>query len=214
MSDAAPFPPLVLASASPRRRELLTRLGLVCEFAAADIDEDNIPYRTPREYAVKTAYAKALRVALSRPKSLIIAADTIVVLDGQIYPKPADRADAIRILGAIQGRTHEVITAVAVVEAGRAAMLDAVSSAVTIRPLTRAEIEEYVDTGEPMDKAGAYAAQGRGRALIERIDGDYFNVVGLPVSLLLDMLETYLPVTEYRRRLAALPNPFSIACDG
>ncbi|MCX7718527.1 MAG: Maf family protein [Candidatus Sumerlaeaceae bacterium] len=200
--------PLVLASASPRRRDLLTRLGFACEYAAADIDEDSIPYRTPREYAVKTAYAKALKVAEFRPRALIIAADTIVVLDGQIYPKPADRADAIRILSAIQGRTHEVITAVAVLESGRSAMLDAVSTAVTLRALTLAEIEEYVDTGEPMDKAGAYAAQGRGRALIERIDGDYFNVVGLPLGLLLNMLESHMPVAEYRKRLALLPNPF------
>jgi septum formation protein len=196
--------PIVLASASPRRRDLFRRLRIAAEFTDAGIDERAIPHRTPREYAIKAAYAKASAVAAGRSRGIVIGMDTIVVLDGLIYGKPDDAAHARAMLAEIAGRTHTVISGVAVVEVGKSSLLDAVETDVTIRPLTGDEIADYVGTGEPLDKAGSYALQGIGRGIVARIDGDYFNVVGLPVSRLLDMMDGFVDTSGFRANLPCL----------
>ncbi|MBX7245740.1 MAG: Maf family protein [Candidatus Sumerlaeaceae bacterium] len=203
MTETDPLP-LILASASPRRRELVAALGMSCEFASADIEEDKIPYKTPRELAIKTAYAKACEVEKRYGRGLVIAADTIVVLDGKVYMKPTDAADACRMLGELSGRAHTVISGVAVKEVGKGTLLDAVETVVHIRAMEAPEIAEYVATGEPLDKAGAYAVQGLGREIVSRIDGDYFNVVGLPLTRLFEMMEDFTDVSEWRERIKDL----------
>jgi len=195
---------IVLASTSPRRRELVQALGMECEFASPDVDDNSILYHIPRELALKAALFKAFAVESSFPNSLIIAADTIVTMDNRIYMKPRDAADACRMLGELSGRVHKVITGIAVKESGKATMLDAAETQVHIRALDTEAIREYVATGEPLDKAGAYAAQGIGRQLIQHIDGDYYNVVGLPLEKMLQMMSLFTDVSRYRQRLKAL----------
>ena len=196
--------PIVLASCSPRRRDLFRRLGIPAELADAGIDERAIPHTSPREFAIKAAYAKASAVADRIRHGLVVGVDTIVVLDGRIYGKPDDAAHAVAMLGEVAGRTHTVISGVALVEAGKSSLLDAVATDVTIRALTIGEISDYVATGEPLDKAGSYALQGIGRGIVERIDGDYFNVVGLPVVRLLDMMDNFLDTRPFRSNLPQL----------
>ncbi len=216
MTNPTPNPasPIVLASSSPRRRDLFARLRIPCELATADVDEWAIPYSSPREFALKAAYAKASAVAGSRPRSLVVGVDTIVVLDGEVFGKPRDEDEACAMLGRLAGRAHTVISGIALVESGGSSLLDAVESRVTLRPLTPAEIREYVRTGEPMDKAGAYAIQGLGGTLIAGIAGDFFNVVGLPVKRLLDMLDSFAETAPFRARIpelvATYPRPAAV----
>lgn len=195
---------IILASASPRRRELLTRIGMVFEVAVADVDERAIPYHAPRELAMKAAYAKACAIDDSFTAGLIIAADTIVVLDDEVLGKPDDAQHAREMLERLNGRTHRVISGVAVKEVGKMALLDACETYVHMRKMTDAEILNYVDSGEPLDKAGAYAIQGTGGRYIDWVEGDYFNVVGLPLRRLLDMLDQFVDTTPYRCRLKNL----------
>ncbi|MCX7018049.1 MAG: Maf family protein [bacterium] len=195
---------IVLASASPRRRELVASLGMQCEFASPDVDESSIPFKVPRELALKAAFAKAVAVEPDYPNSLIVAADTIVTMNGRVYMKPEDEADACRMLSELSGRTHTVISGVAVKESGKAMLLDAVETRVHIRQIEPDEIAEYVATREPLDKAGAYAAQGMGQKFIQQIEGDYYNVVGLPLEKLLMMMSLFLDVTAYRLKLKSL----------
>lgn len=202
---------LILASASPRRQQILRFLGLEFRVQPSDVDEDAFTAKTPREYAIKVAYAKAAAVAASAsPGTVVLGADTVVTLGGKVFGKPADADQAIRFLSELSGRVHSVITAVAIVETGGAALLDAVAAKVTFRQLEPVEIERYVQTGEPMDKAGAYAAQGLGGALIERIEGDYFAVVGLPAGRTVAMLSEFMDVSEARRKVPGLtPQTFA-----
>ncbi len=196
---------IVLASASPRRRDIFAALGIPHEIASADIDEEAIPWKTPRELALKTAYAKAVEVEPRYPTgTLVVTADTVVVMEGRVYTKPKDAADAVRILSELSGRTHSVITGVAVQETGKSALIDAVETRVLMSTLSPQEIEEYVATGEPLDKAGAYAVQGSTRRVVDRIDGDYFNVVGLPVAKVLEMMSLTVDMTLYQKRLPDL----------
>lgn len=176
--------PLVLASASPRRRQLLEMLGIPFRVEPAAVQEIPLPGEPPLAYAQRLARDKARAV----PGSLVLGADTIVVLDGAILEKPVDAADAVRMLGRLQGRQHEVITAICLLADG-VAHEAADRTAVTFRPATEAFLAGYVATGEPMDKAGAYGIQGYGAALVERIEGDFFGVMGLPVRLVLELLE-------------------------
>ena len=177
------MPDLVLASASPRRRELLSGLGLRFTVRSSEIDETPRPGEPPGAYVLRLAQEKAR--AASRPGELVLAADTSVVIGGEILGKPRDDADAARMLGLLSGREHEVLTGVAVLEtpetgAGRlAAGVD--RTVVRVAPLSREEIFWYVATGEPRDKAGAYAIQGLGALFVEAVTGNYSNVVGLPV---------------------------------
>lgn len=202
--DIAKPPRIHLASSSPRRQELLRALGIEFDLVPADVDERSIPYSAPRELALKAAFAKAGEVSSRVAEGIVIAADTIVVLNGKVYGKPDDPADARRMLAEISGHTHTVITGVAVTEPQKTTLLDAAETQVSIRKLTTVEIADYVATGEPLDKAGSYAAQGIGARIIERIDGDYHNVVGLPLGLLLQMLSNFFDTAELRCRLKKL----------
>lgn len=172
---------IILASSSPRRRELMTTAGLEFEIIVKDVDE-SIPEGTaPVDAAKMTAKKKALAVANEHPDSIVIGADTIVVAGEKILGKPADKADACAMLRMLSGVEHEVITGVCIV-CGEKIENFAQVSRVKFYDLTDEEIEAYVATNEPMDKAGAYGIQGRGCTLVEKIEGDYFNIVGLPVA--------------------------------
>ena len=181
---------LILASASPRRQELLRNVGIECVVHPADIPEVPRAGELPRSFAERMAREKALAVFALRSNDLILGADTVVVVDGIILGKPRDAADARRMLRMLSGRTHEVITGVCV--AGGKLGNETTRSEATLvimGALSDDEIRAYVASGEPMDKAGAYAIQGRASRWISRIEGDYFNVVGLPVALVWKMLK-------------------------
>lgn len=178
---------LVLASASPRRAALLDQLGVRYTIDPADIDERERAEEAPNDYVRRIALTKAETVCGRRGRAEpVLGADTAVVIDDRIIGKPADYTEAAAILGALSGRWHEVYTGVALVH--RAASIIAVRTRVKFRVLELAEIAAYWDTGEPCDKAGAYAIQGIAGAFVERIDGSYSNVVGLPLMETLTML--------------------------
>jgi septum formation protein len=181
---------LVLASASPRRQELLRSVGIPFEVQPADIAEDPLPGEGAKECAERLAREKALAVARDRPQDCILGADTVVIVDGQMLGKPSNRDDAARMLRMLSGRTHQVITGVCLVAAGWVAVASETTS-VTMNEIANEEIAEYVASGEPMDKAGAYAIQGIASRWIPRIEGDYSNVVGLPVALVVRMLREH-----------------------
>jgi septum formation protein len=171
---------VILASQSPRRRELLTLVGIEHEVRPADVDESALPGERPAPHAERLARAKAETLARAHPDALVIAADTIVVIDGEILGKPRDVPHAAAMLRRLSGREHTVFTAVACAR-GRAVASSVEQVGVRFRPLADEEIAAYVATGEPMDKAGAYGIQGYGATIVERIDGDYFAVMGLPL---------------------------------
>ncbi len=178
---------LVLASASPRRRELLQNAGIAFEVHPADIPEEPRPGETARDCAERLAREKALTVAGQRPNEVVLGADTVVVVDGQILGKPFNASDATRMLRTLSGRQHQVITGICLVASSQPLVASA-TTLVTMSEITDEEIASYVASGEPMDKAGAYAIQGLASRWIPRIEGDYSNVVGLPVALVWRML--------------------------
>lgn len=179
--------PIILASTSPRRAELLTAAGIPFVTQPVDVDETARPGEAPAECAQRLAQAKAGAVA--RPAgSVVLAADTLVVVDGDALGKPRDAADAAAMLRRLSGRTHEVVTGVAIAHDG-GTIVDLVSTQVTFETLTHGEIAWYVATGEPLDKAGAYGIQGGASRFVTRIDGSYTNVVGLPVELVYRRLQ-------------------------
>jgi len=183
---------LILASNSPRRRELLAQIGLTFTVSPADVDERLQPGEAPTDYAERLAREKATAAAEQAGEGIVIAADTIVVVGGSVLGKPADAADARRMLTELSGREHEVVTALAVMDA--ASRRFSVRTSITkvwFRVLTEREITAYVATREPLDKAGAYGIQERGALLVDRIEGCYSNVVGLPLSLLGEMLRDF-----------------------
>jgi septum formation protein len=180
---------LILASASPRRQELLRNAGIRFTVQPADINETPLAGEAGRQCAERLAREKALAAFQSRPQDHVLGADTIVVVDGAIFGKPRDRADAGRMLGLLSGRMHEVITGVCLVSPAVSTLQTASETTlVTMSQLSEDEIRDYVATGEPMDKAGAYAIQGLASRWIPRIEGDYSNVVGLPVAVVYRML--------------------------
>ena len=184
--DADERPRVVLASQSPRRRELLSLIGIAHEVRPANIDESYLAGESPREHCERLAREKARVIAA--PGTVTIGSDTIVVVDGDVLGKPKDVADATRMLERLRGRQHVVMTAVAVDRDGQ--VLSAVETVtVTFRALTGEEIASYIATGEPMDKAGAYGIQGFGATIVERVEGDYFAVMGLPLNRLVRLLE-------------------------
>jgi len=191
---------VVLASASPRRLELLESLGLRVEVRPSGYHEPDDAAATPLELAVAHARNKALHVF--SPDSLVIAADTVVDLDGTALNKPADAADAARMLRALSGREHRVHTAFALRLPGRDALVeDCATTVVRFYPLSDAEIADYVATGEPMDKAGAYGIQGRAAALVESIAGDFYTVMGFPLARFVRTLRALgfsLPIAKER----------------
>lgn len=177
---------LVLASRSPRRAELLTAAGIAYEIRVADIDEAHLPGEGPLEYSLRLARGKALAVE-AEPQELVLGADTIVLVDGEIMGKPKDDEDAARMLTALSGRQHQVITGVCL-RRGETVVTESAVTDVWFQPLSQEEIGWYVASGEPLDKAGAYGIQGLASRFIDRIEGSWTNVVGLPVALVYRML--------------------------
>ncbi len=189
--------PLYLASRSPRRRDLLARLGVPYTVRPADIDEMLDPELDAQANARELAMQKARAVAADLEVGWVLGADTIVVIGGEVLGKPEDAADAERMFSSLTGRTHTVVTGLALVDAlSGEAIADSVATKVTLRSASPAEAAAYVATGEPLDKAGAYGAQALGAVFIERVEGCYYNVVGLPVARLYRMLVTFLAETR------------------
>jgi septum formation protein len=190
---------LVLASASPRRQELLQNAGIPFIMQASKISELPREGEAPQACAERLAREKALDVFRQRPQDFVLGADTIVIVDGQILGKPRDAGDAARMLRLLSGRTHQVTTGVCLIGPhgkGKRSAEDTRSETtlVTVSEMSDEDIQSYVATGEPLDKAGAYAIQGIASRWISRIEGDYFNVVGLPVSLVYRMLRENGPI--------------------
>jgi septum formation protein len=181
---------LILASNSPRRRELLEAAGIACEVVAIDVDESMVKLEPPGDHVRRLATEKARAALAQRPGAVVLAADTIVLVGGEMMGKPRDDADAVRMLRLLSGREHEVLTGVAVMSARRS-MVEVARTKVWFNPLSEAEIAEYVASGEPRDKAGAYGIQGLAARYIDRIQGSYSNVVGLPVALVYRLLKGY-----------------------
>lgn len=188
--------PIILASTSPRRKELIASLHLAFDVIPSHANEDTPPEWTPEQTVQELALRKALAVYRGlegrEQEAIIVGSDTVVVLDGEILGKPVDEADAERMLSRLQGRVHRVFTGVACIDAGNGqSLVHYRQTDVTMKELSDATIRAYVKTGEPSDKAGSYAIQGIGASLVDRIEGCYFNVVGLPLSLLSDMLDGF-----------------------
>jgi len=181
---------VILASGSPRRRQLLEMLELPFRVVPPNVDETRATSELPERYVVRLAREKARVVAARERGETVLAADTTVVLRGAVFEKPHTPTEAAAMLAQLAGRTHQVMTAVAVARDGRLEHALDVTE-VTFRPLSADQIAGYVATGEPMDKAGAYAIQGKGAALVEGIRGDFFGVMGLPLRLALDLLERF-----------------------
>lgn len=172
---------LILASASPRRRELLTQIGLRFDVLPAHIDETQHPGEAPLPYVQRLALEKALGIHSLHPDAFVLGADTTVVLDNETLAKPADRADAERMLRALSDRTHQVHTGLALLSP-RTQRTHLETTTVTFAPISEADLQHYLNTPEPYDKAGAYGIQGYAAQWIPRIEGDYFNVMGLPLA--------------------------------
>jgi septum formation protein len=179
---------LVLASGSPRRRQLLTEAGLTFELMESGVEEVRAPREGAREYALRMARAKATAVSSRVPSAIVLGADTVVECQGEILEKPIDADDARGMLSILSGREHMVVTAFAIARDGETVEADAVESRVLFRALGDREIDDYIATGEPFDKAGAYGIQGVGGGFIARVDGPRDNVMGLPVREVLDAL--------------------------
>ena len=209
-------PKILLASASPRRRELVARLGVPFEVFAVDCDETVSGSHSPDEYVkilalrkARAAMAKYLERSKSNPSGatvytsgeppIVIGSDTVVALDGEILGKPRDRDDAINTLLRLSGRAHRVCTGLAVIDKEREIVTSG-SADVYFTNLTKADCISYADTGEPLDKAGSYGIQGIGGALVERIDGDYYSIVGLPLAQLKKILETEFDVKLWQEK--------------
>ena len=182
---------LVLASQSPRRSEILRQAGITFTVRAADVDESVLASESPTDYVQRLAAAKAYAIEAADGDT-VLGADTTVVIDGEILAKPADAADARRMLARLSGRRHEVLTGICLRRGGHT-IRDYAATGVVFATLSDAEIDDYVATGEPMDKAGAYGIQGLASKFVERIDGDYFNVMGLPVALVYRYLRGVQP---------------------
>ena len=190
-------PRVLLASSSPRRRELLTMIGIAHEVIPADIDEAYLPGESPMAHAERLARSKADTIARVAPDAVVISADTIVVIDDQVLGKPRDAAHAGAMLRQLSGRTHEVFTAVAVARGTRIDSGVEIAS-VTFRELRDQEIDAYIATREPMDKAGAYGIQGYGATIVQRIDGDFFAVMGLSLVRLVVLLSQHGVTYDFR----------------
>lgn len=193
---------LILASASPRRRELLEKLELKFTVCPANVDEERLPDEDALAYPLRTAVKKAMAVADGRENAIVIAADTVVALDDEILGKPKNEDEAKAMLHRLSGREHIVITGIGIADTASGRTLSATEQTIVyFHPLTEEEIDAYVASGEPLDKAGAYGIQGKGSLLVRKIDGDYFNVVGLPLGklyrLLLNVDADILKKTEF-----------------
>ena len=181
------LPKLVLASGSPRRAEIMRSIGCEFEKDVPDIDERELPGESPEAYVQRLAAEKAVAIAAKHPDAIVLGADTTVVINDQIIGKPLDLADARRMIGMLAGNWHEVLTGVAVVSAGNTS-IGLQRTRVKFASMTEEEIDFLVEKGDPLDKAGAYAVQAQAALFIESIEGDYWNVVGLPVNLVYRMI--------------------------
>ncbi len=194
-------PKLILASSSPRRCALLERVGALEEVRSPNSLEPEPGDANPVEHAIALSRAKAESVAENLRKGIVLGADTVVVLDGESLGKPVSAADAGSMLGRLSGRKHQVITGMTLVDAGTGQRVSVhAETRVTFRSISREEIDAYVRTGEPLDKAGAYGVQGYGGLFVESIDGCYYNVVGLPLALLVRTLDTLVKDLEVTGR--------------
>jgi septum formation protein len=183
-------PPLVLASASPRRAELLRAAGIAFTVDAPDVDERSLPDESPEQYVRRLAIGKAEAVAARHPGALVLGADTTVVVDGEMLGKPSDAADAAGMLRRLAGRAHHVLTGVALARDGDI-RAEVATTTVWFARMTEDDIAAYVASGEPMDKAGAYGIQGAASRYVQRIDGPHDNVVGLPVDVVHALLRSF-----------------------
>ncbi len=218
---------LVLASSSPRRQECLRNAGFAFDVVPADVDETIRPGESPEEHVRRLALAKARKSAgflPTAPPAIVIGADTVVAIEGELLGKPTSQADARRMLRLLSGKTHRVITGLAIVLTGSApgaqagqprwdpgerSQVEHETTLVHFVPLTEAEIEDYLATGECLDKAGAYAIQGYASRFVRAIEGDYFNVMGLPVCRLYQMLRAWNVVLEKGVPKMAFPHPLA-----
>jgi septum formation protein len=181
--------PLVLASQSPRRKELLEVLGVPFTVIAPQVNETPLPGERPDAYAVRVARQKGLAVAAQHPDARVLASDTVVTIDGEILGKPRDKEDAVRMLAKLSGREHEVLTAVCLVDPVQQKTHEGLDrTRVWFRPMSRAQILDYLERESVLDKAGAYAIQGFASVYIPKIEGSYSNVMGLPLALVWDLL--------------------------
>ncbi len=187
--------PVVLASASPRRADVLRMLGLSFRVVPADVEERIGAVESPHDYVERLSREKVSEVLARCPGALVVGGDTVVVMDGRVFEKPEGPAEAVEMLASLAGRTHRVYSGLAVSANGKVESRVA-RAGVTFRPATREMIERYVETGEPLDKAGSYGIQGYGAALVDRIEGDYYTVVGLSVATLVSLLPSV--ALEYR----------------
>jgi len=181
---------IILASQSPRRKKILEQIGLDFKVVISDFDETKIRFKTPQEMVEKLSLGKAKTIAKKYPNSIIIGADTTVIFKSEIIGKPKSKEDAVRILRLLSGNTHEIVTGFTVLK-GNKSITKHVTSRVKFKKLTEDEIKAYVATGEPMDKAGGYGIQEKGGLFMENIQGDYFNVVGLPIFAVAKALKKF-----------------------
>ena len=191
---------LILASGSPRRKELLTAVGWEFEAITAGIDESLLPGENPATYVQRLAKSKAEAVAAKLDKGLVLGADTTVVVDDQILGQPVDDADARRMLQLLSGKWHEVLTGVALVRVGGGWRVDYETTRVRFAEMNDAELDWYISTGEARGKAGAYGIQGAAGLFIREIEGDYFNIVGLPIRLVYELVKRISKTLIRRRR--------------
>ena len=191
------IPTLVLASQSIRRQEILRHLGLELKIIVSDADENITEKLSPEEFTERLSIRKAEAVLpLCDENDMVIAGDTVVALGDEIFGKPTDRDDAFRMLSALSGTTHKVVSGIAVCYGGKTAVSHEVTE-VTFRPLSEAEINAYIDTGEPFDKAGSYGLQDKASVFVEKINGDYFNVVGLPVFRMFRLIKEHFGIDYF-----------------
>lgn len=189
---------IILASASPRRKEILENTKLKFDIIKSDIDEIILEKEAPIQAVMRLAFEKSMDIASKNEDDLIIAADTVVVLDENILGKPKDKDEAYNMIRSLSGRTHEVITGISLVNLGLSKkIIDYVVSTVKFKELSDEDIKDYIHTNESLDKAGAYGIQGYGAMLVEKIEGDYFNIVGLPISILSDLLKKHFSINLF-----------------
>ncbi|MCH1959307.1 MULTISPECIES: Maf family protein [Romboutsia] len=189
---------IILASASPRRKEILENINVKFDIVKSDIDEVILEDELPPQVVMRLAFEKSMDVAKSNQESLVIGADTIVVFNNTILGKPKDKEDARNTIKLLSGNTHEVITGISLINlSANKKIIDYVVSKVKFKDLSEDDINDYINTGESLDKAGAYGIQGYGSLLIEEIQGDYFNIVGLPISKLSDLVKTHFDINFF-----------------
>lgn len=190
---------IILASASPRRKEILENVNVKFTVVASDIDEVILENEPPKELVKRLAFEKCMDIARKNKDALVIGADTIVVLNNHILGKPNNEEDAYNMVKLLSGKKHQVITGISLINLrSDKKVIDYVVSEVTFKDLSEETIRDYINTKESLDKAGAYGIQGYGGLLVENINGDYFNIVGLPISRINDLLREYFDVNLFK----------------